>query len=708
MFAEVILKRRLPSQFDTLIYEIKELSVAAGQSVIVPFGKSRVTGMVTGFAPKKPDFNVKQIFGVLECEILLQPWQIELAKWISDYYLCLLSKVIPLFLPKKAWHIAHLPKKRGEASGSHGTREHAHALTEPQKQAIAEIQKSPGGKFLIHGVTGSGKTEIYLRLAESVLEQGAQMLFLVPEIALTPQLIDFVQSHFPKTPLSVIHSKLTDRERDANWLSIFREETKIVIGSRSALFSPFKKLGLIVMDEEHEWTYKQEQIPRYHARKVAEKMAELTGATLVAGSATPSVETYFKTSEALWSKGRGFHGTSSGPVGPERVPPKEGGRVRTLAEGEASSCGKRSFPQNKSSASPRLLLELPHRISDTPLPQATIIDLREEIRKGNFSIFSDLLREKLATTLSQNKQAILFINRRGIAPATLCRDCGFVMRCQECQVAMVLHRLESGSILVCHHCGKRELPPSLCPACESHYIKSIGIGTERVEEEVQKLFSLARVCRADSDTISKKADYHRLYEKLKNHEIDVLVGTQMIAKGLDLPQVHLVGIVLADTSLHFPDFRAAERTFQLLTQVSGRAGRRKEQGEVVIQTYNPEHYTIRTASAHDYQAFYNQEIAVRKELEYPPFAKIIRLHFSHESADECRKEIANLEGKLAQEARLRYEQDDSLKISSCPALIPKLHGKYHFEIIVRGKEPEKILKPLLPLKEGWKIDVDPL
>ncbi len=249
------------------------------------------------------------------------------------------------------------------------------------------------------------------------------------------------------------------------------------------------------------------------------------------------------------------------------------------------------------------------------------------------------------------------------------------------------------------------MPPLLCPECESHSIKGIGIGTERVEEEIQKLFSLARVFRADSDTVVKKSDYHSLYEKLKNHEIDILVGTQMIAKGLDLPQVHLVGVILAETSLNFPDFRASERTFQLITQVSGRAGRRNEQGEVVIQTYNPEHFAIETASMHDYKTFYEKEIAIRKELRYPPFSKIIRLHFSNKNHETCRDEVEKIEQALFEHAKKLGEE---MHIASCPSLIPKLHGIYHFDIVIRGKSPEKILKPLLPLKEGWKIDVDPM
>lgn len=683
MFAEVVLKRRLPAQFDTLTYKASgEILAKPGQAVVVPFGKTRTTGVVTEISRKQKEqneFSIKNILCILSEEILLRPWQIALAKWISEYYLCPLSRVIPLFLPKRAWEVETLKKLKTPKSMSAKKSEvkpHHHELTTPQKNILATIEQTSNGKFLIHGVTGSGKTEIYLRLAKKKISEGFQALFLVPEISLTPQLIDFIQSHFENTPLTVIHSKLSERERDAGWLKIHSGETKIIVGSRSAIFSPFQKLGLILMDEEHEWTYKQEQMPRYHARKIAEKMAELTGATLVLGSATPDVETYFQTSLAAAATS-GIPNTST--------------EQKTT---QLLNCGKFN------------LLSLPDRIADTPMPRAAIVDMRDEIRKKNFSMFSDLLREKLAQTLASKKQAILFLNRRGVAPVTICRDCGYVARCGECEVATTLHRLESGFVLICHHCGKRTLPPVVCPECDSHYIKSIGIGTERVEEEIQKLFSLARVCRADSDTISKRTDYHRLYEKLKNHEIDILIGTQMIAKGLDLPQVHLVGAILADTSLHFPDFRAAERTFQLLTQVAGRAGRRKEQGEVIIQTYNPEHYAIEAASQHDYDAFYEKEIEIRRELNYPPFSKIIRLNFSHENTDRCREEISELKNRLVNE--IKKIKDESIKIASCPAIIPKLHGKFHFEILMRGSEPEKILKSFLPLKDGWKIDVDPL
>lgn len=658
MFAEIVLLRKLGGALDTLTYSVpSNLKVSSGQVVSVPFGKQKTMGVVVGFSKERPDFQVKDILENVGQELFLQNWQIEIAKWISDYYFCPLSKVIPLFLPKKIWDIDLLNNRLSKAKSNKNEKQikiilqgKEHVLTTKQKKIMETIMENPGGKFLLHGVTGSGKTEIYIRLSKKCIEKGQQVLILVPEIILTPQLVDHFQKHFDD-PVEVIHSRLTENERNRAWLRIFRKETKVVIGSRSALFSPFQNLGLIVMDEEHEWTYKQEQMPRYHGREVAKKMSDLTGATIVFGTATPNIETYFKSNE-------------------------EGGKKIEL-------------------------LELPERVQETAMPKSTIVDLREEIKKGNFGIFSERLVTEIAQALSQKKQIILFINRRGVAPAVICRDCGYVERCMDCQVALVVHK-SKGYELLCHHCGKSQEPKTFCPSCKSTRIRWIGVGTERVEEEIKKTFSLANVFRADGDTMTKKKDYDTLYQKLKDHEIDILVGTQIIAKGLDLPNVHLVGVILADTSLHFPDFRAAERTFQLLTQVSGRAGRRDERGEVIIQTYSPDHYALLSAQNHDYETFYKNEIAIRQEYEYPPFSTIIKLSYSDSDEQKCHKEVARMESLLAK------ENDSQIRIAVTPALIPKMRGKYNWEIILRGKNPEHLLKKILPLPENWKIDRNPI
>lgn len=666
MFAEVILNRRTPGKFDTFTYKTPEkIDFKAGQTVLVPLKKSKVAGVIIGISDQKPAYETREILEKISEELLISDWQIQLARYIADYYLCPLARVIPMFLPKKIWQPpkravrlrrAAWPNKKSIQKEKTTQRIE---LTPQQAKILKTLEKNSGKKFLLHGVTGSGKTEIYARLAKKYVLEAKQALILVPEISLTPQLIEYFQNHFDE-PISVIHSKLSETERRENWLKIFRKQSSIIIGSRSALFAPFQKLGLIVMDEEHEWTYKQDQTPKYHARKVAEKMSELTGATLLLGSATPDVAMYFKTRN-------------------------ENNIFR--------------------------LLELPERIDNIPMPKTTVVDMREEMHKGNFSILSDDLREKLTKTLANKKQTILFINRRGIAPAILCRDCGYIVRCPNCRVAMVTHKSfpalsqAEGSAykLICHHCGFSQNPPVICPLCQSYKIRWIGIGTERVEEEIKKLFSLAKVFRADSDTILKKQDHRDLYKKLKNREIDILIGTQMIGKGLDLPHVHLVGVILADTSLHFPDFRAAERTFQLITQVAGRAGRSQGQGEVVIQTYNPEHYAVSSAAAHDYKKFFDEEIRIRKEIGYPPFSKIIKLSYSDASEEKCGKEVEKLENSL-KDVILSLSKDDT-KITSSPAEIPYQHKKFHWNIFARGKNPEAVLKLLLPLPEAWRVDV---
>jgi primosomal protein N' (replication factor Y) (superfamily II helicase) len=649
-YAEIALQRRVPGKLDTFTYKIPEgMDIATCHTVLVPFRNQKIPGVVVKISKNKPSYKTKEILEKITQELLLRPWQLELANFISAYYLCSISKVMPLFLPKRIWNtpLEELDKKFQDERPKIPTKIESLKLTVPQAKVLKTLEAQHGGNFLLHGVTGSGKTEIYVRLAKRYVLQEKQALILVPEIALTPQLIEYFEKHFPER-ISVIHSSLTEKKRTQSWLDIFHGRSKIIIGSRSALFAPFKDLGLIVMDEEHEWTYKQEQTPRYHARDVATKMAELTGATFLMGSATPSIESYYKALQNDYT-----------------------------------------------------LLELHERASQTPLPNVTTVDMRDELSNKNFGIFSDLLREKLAKTLAQNQQSILFINRRGFAPAVMCRDCGFTVRCRDCHVAMVLHKRG----LLCHHCGKLDNTPTLCPSCDGHRIRHVGLGTQRVEEEIQQLFSLAKICRADSDTIKKREDYEKLYKTLKNHETDILIGTQMIAKGLDLPQVQLASVVLADTGLHFPDFRASERTFQLLTQVAGRSGRREDQGEVVIQTYHPDNYAIKSAAKHDYHGFYAEEIKVREDVQYPPFTKIIELNVTYKNEQKCIASVHELEAQLIEQAK---KQESPTNIVSTPAPIPKTKMGYHYKIILRGKDPRKILAPLMPLAEAWRIDVDPL
>ncbi|MFA5788632.1 MAG: primosomal protein N', partial [Candidatus Gracilibacteria bacterium] len=498
---------------------------------------------------------------------------------------------------------------------------------------------------LIHGITGAGKTEIYKQLIKNFIQKDEQCLLLVPEISLTPQLLHYFEVAFPST--AVIHSRISEGKRAQIWREIRAGIIKLVLGSRSALFSPFKKLGLIVMDEEHEWSYKQDQSPRYHARETALKMAELTGAQVVFGSATPSVETFFKA------------------------------RAGDFA-----------------------LYTMNERISGTPLPNVQIIDMREELKARNFSIFSDALEQKIKSTLEKKEQIILFLNRRGSASSVLCRDCGHTFECPNCDLPLTYHaRKFRQQSLVCHHCGLIQTLKESCPECKGSRVKYLGLGTERVETELQKLFPTARIQRADRDTMSRKDSFSILHEKLNKQEIDILIGTQMIGKGFDIAKVTLVGVILADLGLHIPDFRTSERMFQLLTQVAGRAGRREKQGEVLIQSYNPDHPSIFFSRTHDYNGFYEQEINARKEAALPPFGKLVKLMFCHENSATCEAAARKLEKLLTSENH---------KVYAAPALFSRINKQYQWNILIQGADPRSILKKLAAKDlEGWRVDVDP-
>jgi len=505
-------------------------------------------------------------------------------------------------------------------------------LTDEQAAAVHAINDglaagSPA-TVLLQGVTGSGKTEVYLRSIRYALDQGRQAIVLVPEIALTPQTVERFKARFG-AEVAVLHSRLGKGERFDEWRKIRDGEVSVVVGARSAVFAPFANLGLIVIDEEHEASYKQTDNPKYHARDVAIERARLEGAVVVLGSATPSVTTYYR-----------------------------------AANGEFA------------------LLPLTRRIDDRPLPPVEIIDMREELKAGNKSPFSRRLQAGIAECLAARQQAIIFLNRRGYSTFVLCRECGWVMRCPRCEVSLTYHA--ASGLLQCHYCDYSRQAPATCPRCASPYIRYFGIGTEKVEAELKKLFPAARVLRMDMDTTSRKGSHAEILTAFRNHEADILIGTQMIAKGLDFPRVTLVGVITADTALHLPDFTAGERTFQLLTQVAGRAGRGEAGGQVVIQTYNPEHYSVAAARTHDYAAFYREEIANRSELSYPPFAYLASiLVFS--SAESKTAAAANRLGEILQEA-VRTAGGEIEILGPVPALLKKLNGKYRWQIVLKAKD----------------------
>ena len=452
------------------------------------------------------------------------------------------------------------------------------------------------GVFLLHGITGSGKTEVYLRTIARAMRLGRQALVLVPEIALTTQLVRRFAARFPGR-LAVLHSGLSLGERYDEWRRLRRGEARLAIGSRSAVFAPLPELGLVIVDEEHELTYKHEGSPRYNARDTALRLAELTGSVVVLGSATPSVETYERATRGAY-------------------------RLLELPERVGGGLGADGLP----------------RSAPLPLPPVRLVDMRRELAAGNRSIFSRSLQQALDEALGRGEQSILFLNRRGAAAFVMCRDCGHVVSCGACSGPMTVHyeseeelgrrEAQPASLLICHSCGARGPVPYVCPQCLSTRVRAFGVGTQRVAAEVETMLPGARVLRWDRDTAGGKGAHGRMLDALLRREVDVLVGTQMIAKGLDLPLVSLVGVVAADTGLHLPDFRSGERAFQLLTQVAGRAGRRTAGAQVIIQTYNPEHYALRAAQEHDYKGFFTQEVAYRRETGYPPFSRLVRLVYA--------------------------------------------------------------------------------
>ncbi len=535
-------------------------------------------------------------------------------------------------------------------------------LTEEQQAAVDAVGANPGGGFLLHGVTGSGKTEVYLELARRALAAGRGVIVLVPEISLTPQAVRRYGEQFP-AELTVLHSGLGAGELYDQWHRIRRGEGRLVVGSRSAVFAPVADPGLVVLDEEHEWTYKQaDPQPRYHARDAAAELCRLTGATLVLGSATPDVTT--------------AHRAETGELTRLDLP----SRVTPLAGGEARAA---------------------------PLPDVTVVDMREELKAGNRGVFSAPLAGALRRALAEGEQAILFVNRRGAARFLLCRACGYLPTCPSCAVAMGLDTAEPLHPRVfCHHCGRGRAQEAACPQCGSPRYRPFGVGTQRIEEEARRAFPRARVARWDSDAASRKGAHERILRALEAREIDILAGTQMLAKGLDLPAMTVVGVVDADTGLGIPDYVAHERTFQLLSQVAGRAGRRGRAGEVYIQTYEPDAPPIRAAAAHDYAGFLEHERRHRRRAGYPPFARLARLTYRHGNEERGLEQAA----RMAAELRARRDAAgwaDPDVLGPTPAYVRRLRGDYRWHVLLRGRDPRALIEQVGP-GARWSVDIDPV
>ena len=534
-------------------------------------------------------------------------------------------------------------------------------------------------RFLLHGATGSGKTEIYLRAIAATLAHNRQAIVLVPEIALTPQTVARFAGRFPDR-VSVIHSGLNSGQRYDVWRKTRDGEIDVIIGARSALFAPIPRLGLIIVDEEHEATYKQDTdewgsfTVFYDARTVAEQMARVTGSCLILGSATPSLDAYHRADQ-------GFLKLLEMP---DRVLGHEDSPQSGLPDPEAP-------PEAPAYAS---------------LPPVEIVDMRQELRAGNRSIFSRSLQSELHTVLDSGEQAILFLNRRGTHTFVMCRDCGLVANCIRCDTPLTFH--ERAAQLICHRCNAREPIPSECPDCSSNRIRYFGSGTQRIEELVGQIAPRARLLRWDRDTTGRKGSHEQILERFANHEADLLVGTQMIAKGLDLPLVTLVGVVSADVGLYLPDFRAAERTFQLLMQVAGRAGRSKRGGRVIFQSYTPEHYAIQAAAAHDYPAFYQREMAFRREQFYPPVSRLARLIFWHTKMETVEKETRRMAISLRRRAEdLGIWGEGTELLGPAPAPYARYRGNYRWQIIIRAADPSAVLAGI-DIPFGWRIDIDPV
>lgn len=510
-------------------------------------------------------------------------------------------------------------------------------------QIIQAIEDKQPTTFLLQGVTGSGKTEVYLQTIQKVLEEGKEAIVLVPEISLTPQMTERFRSRFGEQ-VAVMHSGLSVGEKYDEWRKIQQGKVKVAIGARSAIFAPFTNVGVIILDEEHETTYKQEDSPRYHARDVAIWRSEFHRCPVILGSATPALESYARAKKNVYT-----------------------------------------------------LLQLKNRAMNQSMPSVTVVDLREELRNGNRSMFSEKLIEAMRIRLERQEQIVLFLNRRGYSSFVLCRDCGTVVQCKNCDISLTYHR--SQEKLKCHYCGYEEPVPTECPECQSDHIRYFGTGTQKVEEEIYKLFPQARVLRMDVDTTKQKGSHEAILDAFGQGTADILLGTQMIAKGLDFPNITLVGVLSADTSLHLPDYRAAERTFQLLTQVSGRAGRHDKPGEVIIQSYTPEHYAIELSKEQQYEPFYEQEMALRRRSGYPPYFYVALIQVTHEdvlmAADYAKRAVDWLRNELPFSVAI---------IGPTASSISRLQNRYRYQCLIKYKIEPRLIPTLHRLISMYRAE----
>ena len=624
------------------------LDIGPGYRVLAPFGSRRLTGYVVATTETPPPGvkEIKQIERAVDKRAIFDSRLIDLAGWLSDMYLCSFGEALATVLPGGRREVE--PEEMGgELAISKEVTLSAH-----QRNAIEQIGRASRGVYYLHGVTGSGKTEVFLQVSREILGRGRGVIYLVPEISLTHQVVDVYQS-FLDRPVAVLHSGLTPSQRLKMWLDLFDGTVGLVIGARSAVFAPVKNLGLIIIDEEHEGSYKSGTTPRYHARQVAMHRCRTEDAVLLMGSATPSLEAY--------------HYMHSGKL------------------------------QHFS---------LPERLSGGSMPAVEIQDLNGE----SVPLSRSLIRE-IRTTHEQGRQSILFLNRRGFSYFFHCHSCGYEMKCRNCSVNLTYHKQNNS--MVCHYCGYRSPPVDVCPECGSIDVGYSGFGTERIEEEIERLFPDLTVRRVDTDSVRKKHVLKEILNEFHAGKIDILLGTQMVAKGLNFPGVKLVGIISADTGLQLPDFRAAERTFNLIVQVSGRAGRFHPDGKVIVQTYLPKNETIRLAARGDLETFYNKELEARKMLGFPPFTRLIRLVFRARSSAKSRSAAAGF-------AQILSEQEEAgtdveiLGPVECPLSV--IAGNHRNHLIFRSrnfKNVHALVRQSLqrfqtPSGVYVEVDVDPV
>jgi primosomal protein N' (replication factor Y) len=751
-YARVIVPAPLKEPLTYTVPEFLEEQIAPGTRVLVPLRKRTVTGIVLALSAGAPIKETKPIGAALDDQPILDQQLLKLAQWISQYYLTPLGEVVATMLPRN-WRresqrivtltraeldisdnacsqvlraleqvkgkatVKNLARKfpgpsiekilaRLELSGAVTIEEHLPkerrriyqflpaeldrnnvssaplTLTAAQEAALGAIERriTNGGfeAFLLHGVTGSGKTEVYLRAMERVKELGRRSLILIPEISLTPQLLDRLNARFPQRT-GVLHSALTDAERWAHWRRIARGEVDIVVGARSAVFAPIPNLGLILVDEEHDPSYKQEDGLRYNGRDIAVVRAKFLGCPVILGSATPSLESYENCRQ---------------------------GRYR--------------------------LLEIPQRVEQRPLPVIETVDLRAgfdgsrgnskadriargtDLKDSDRQLFSDVLIDALQKNFTAGRQTLIFLNRRGFANFLQCALCGYLWRCPHCSVTLTVHRRQN--MISCHHCDYRRPICEICPACKNPALTGIGSGTERIEEALRQLVPRARIARMDRDTTAKRGSQEQLIRRWEKGEIDILVGTQMITKGHDVSGVTLVGALLADLSLNLPDFRAAERTFQLMSQVAGRSGRGDDPGRVIVQTFAPDHYVFEHLVSHDYAGFFRAESEFRRALEYPPFSRLVGLRLDGPKAEEVEKAARTLADRLRmlQKREAKFGAHIEL-LGPAPAPIERLRDRYRWQFLIRAKQSSPLLEFARRARElisaaptvRLHIDVDP-